>query len=155
MRELYAGARDVVRRAVEAGVPVYAGTDAGGGIRHGRIADEVAALHAAGVPDALGAASWRARAWLGRPGVEPGAPADLIVYRDDPRTDPGVLRAPGAGAAARPPVPPLTTQSDPPRRVVHTKRGRAHGGHAVHIVGGVHGRVAVCTRRRVRRVRDG
>ena len=52
----------------EAGVPVYAGTDAGGGIRHGRIADEVAALHAAGVPDALGAASWRARAWLGRPG---------------------------------------------------------------------------------------
>jgi imidazolonepropionase-like amidohydrolase len=94
MRELYAGARDVVRRAVEAGVPVYAGTDAGGGIRHGRIADEVAALHAAGVRDALGAASWRARSWLGRPGVAPGAPADLIVYRDDPRSDPGVLRHP-------------------------------------------------------------
>ncbi len=94
MRELYAGARDVVRRAVEAGVGVYAGTDAGGGIRHGRIADEVAALHAAGVPDALGAASWRARAWLGRPGVAPGAPADLIAYRDDPRADPGALRHP-------------------------------------------------------------
>jgi imidazolonepropionase-like amidohydrolase len=94
MRELYAGARDVVRCAAEAGVPVYAGTDAGGGIRHGRIADEVAALHAAGVPDALGAASWRARSWLGRPGVAPGAPADLIVYRDDPRSDPGVLRHP-------------------------------------------------------------
>jgi imidazolonepropionase-like amidohydrolase len=94
MRELHAGARDVVRRAVEAGVPVYAGTDAGGGIRHGRIADEVAALHAAGVPDALGAASWRARAWLGRPAVELGAPADLVVYRDDPRTDPTVLRHP-------------------------------------------------------------
>src|SRR5512133_3479301 len=69
LRELYAGARGVVRRAAEAGVPVYAGTDAGGGIRHGRIADEVAGLHAAGVPDALGAASWRARSWLGRPGV--------------------------------------------------------------------------------------
>ena len=94
MRELYAGARGVVRRAVEAGVPVYAGTDAGGGIRHGRIADEVAALHAAGVPDALGAASWRARSWLGRPGVAPGAPADLIVYRDDPRSDPAALRHP-------------------------------------------------------------
>ena len=94
MRELYAGARDVVRRAAEAGVPVYAGTDAGGGIRHGRIADEIAALHAAGVPDALGAASWRARAWLGRPAVELGAPADLIVYRDDPRADPAVLRHP-------------------------------------------------------------
>ena len=94
MRALYAGARDVVRRAAEAGVPVYAGTDAGGGIRHGRIADEIAALHAAGVPDALGAASWRARAWLGRPAVEPGAPADLIVYRADPRADPAVLRHP-------------------------------------------------------------
>jgi imidazolonepropionase-like amidohydrolase len=94
MRELHAGARDVVRRAAEAGVPVYAGTDAGGGIRHGRIADEVAALHAAGVPDALGAASWAARAWLGRPAVELGAPADLVVYRDDPRTDPAALRHP-------------------------------------------------------------
>ena len=94
LHELYAGARGVVRRAAEAGVPVYVGTDAGGGIRHGRIADEVAALHAAGVPDALGAASWRARSWLGRPGVAPGAPADLIVYRDDPRSDPGVLRHP-------------------------------------------------------------
>jgi imidazolonepropionase-like amidohydrolase len=94
MRSLYGSARDVVRRAAEAGVAVYAGTDAGGGIRHGRIADEVAALHAAGVPDALGAASWRARAWLGRPGVEVGAPADLLVYRDDPRVDPAALRHP-------------------------------------------------------------
>jgi imidazolonepropionase-like amidohydrolase len=94
MRALHAGARDVVRRAAQAGVAVYAGTDAGGGIAHGRIADEVAALHAAGVPDALGAASWRARAWLGRPAVEPGAPADLVVYRDDPRTDPATLRHP-------------------------------------------------------------
>ncbi len=94
LRALHARARDVVARAAEAGVPVYAGTDAGGGIRHGRIADEVAALHAAGVPDALGAASWAARAWLGRPAVEVGAPADLVAYRDDPRADPAVLRHP-------------------------------------------------------------
>ncbi len=94
MRALHAGARDVVRRAAQAGVAVYAGTDAGGGIRHGRIADEVAALGAAGVPDALGAASWAARAWLGRPDVTVGAPADLVVYRGDPRADPAVLRHP-------------------------------------------------------------
>ncbi len=94
MRELHAGARDVVRRAVEAGVPVFAGTDAGGGIAHGRIVDEVAALHAAGHPDALGAASWAARDWLGRPGLDPGSPADLVVYPSDPRTDPEVLRRP-------------------------------------------------------------
>jgi imidazolonepropionase-like amidohydrolase len=95
MRSLHAGARDVVRRAVEAGVPVYAGTDAGGGIAHGRIVDEIAALHAAGHPDALGAASWAARDWLRRPGLAPGARADLLVYRSDPRrADPAVLRRP-------------------------------------------------------------
>ncbi|MGI5128979.1 amidohydrolase family protein [Pseudonocardia sp. CA-107938] len=94
MLALHAGARDVVRRAVEAGVPVYAGTDAGGGIAHGRIADEVLALHAAGHPDALGAASWSARAWLGKPLLDAGAPADLAVYREDPRRHPEVLHEP-------------------------------------------------------------
>ncbi len=94
MRALHAGMGDVVRKAVEAGVPVYAGTDAGGSIEHGRIADEVAALHAAGHPDALGAASWAAREWLGRPSLSAGHPADLVVYRDDPRADPSVLREP-------------------------------------------------------------
>jgi imidazolonepropionase-like amidohydrolase len=94
MRALHAGARDVVRGAVEAGVPVYAGTDAGGGIAHGRIVDEIVELHAAGHPDALGAASWAARGWLGRPGPGVGAPADLLVYREDPRADPDRLRAP-------------------------------------------------------------
>ena len=29
---------------------------------------------------ALGAASWNARAWLGHPGIENGAPADLVVF---------------------------------------------------------------------------
>ena len=94
MRALHAGAHDVVRRAAEAGVPVYAGTDAGGGIAHGRIADEVRALAAAGHPDPLGAASWDARAWLGRPAPRPGAPADLVVYRSDPRADLRVLDEP-------------------------------------------------------------
>ncbi len=86
MRSLHAGAHDVVRRAVEAGVPVFAGTDAGGGIVHGRIADEIRALHAAGHTDALGAASWNARQWLGRPAPHPGVSADVVVYRTDPRT---------------------------------------------------------------------
>lgn len=95
LRELHAGAPDVVRRAVRAGVAVYAGTDAGGGIAHGRIADEVAALHAAGMSGeaALGAASWAARDWLGRPGLSPGDPADLVVYAEDPRADVRVLRS--------------------------------------------------------------
>jgi imidazolonepropionase-like amidohydrolase len=96
MRELHAGAHGVVGRAVDAGVPIFAGTDAGGGIAHGRIADEVTALHAAGLSaaDALGAASWAARAWLRRPGLHVGGRADLVVYRKDPRTDLSVLRDP-------------------------------------------------------------
>ena len=94
MRELYAGAVGVVRRAVEAGVPVFAGTDAGGGVAHGRLADEIMALAAAGHPDAIGAASWTARQWLGRPGLHPGARADLAVYRTDPRVDMAALREP-------------------------------------------------------------
>jgi imidazolonepropionase-like amidohydrolase len=96
MRALHARAADVVRRAVEAGVPVYAGTDAGGGVAHGRIADEVLALHAAGMSAtaALGAASWEARRWLGRSALEPGSRADLVVYRTDPRLDLTALREP-------------------------------------------------------------
>jgi len=96
MRELHRGARETVRRAHEAGVPIYAGSDAGGGIAHGRIVDEVVALHAAGLSaaEALGAASWQAREWLGRPGLRVGARADLAVYRTDPRTDLDVLREP-------------------------------------------------------------
>jgi imidazolonepropionase-like amidohydrolase len=96
MRQLYRTADHVVRRAVEAGVAVYAGTDAGGGIAHGRIADEIAALSRAGMSPAaaLGAASWAARDWLGRPGLSPGERADLVVFPTDPRVDLGVLAAP-------------------------------------------------------------
>lgn len=96
MRDLHRRVRDTVAAAHAAGVPIYTGTDAGGSIRHGRIADEIDALAGAGLtPDeALGAASWRAREWLGRPGIEPGAPADFVVYDADPRTGPEVLAAP-------------------------------------------------------------
>jgi imidazolonepropionase-like amidohydrolase len=96
MRRLYARSGAVVRAAYEAGVPVFAGTDAGGGIAHGVIADEVRALHAAGLPveAALAAASWAARSWLGLPCIEEGAPADLVVYDADPRADLDVLRRP-------------------------------------------------------------
>jgi imidazolonepropionase-like amidohydrolase len=96
MRRLYAQSGAVVRAAFEAGVPVFAGTDAGGGIAHGVIADEVRALHAAGLPAeaALAAASWGARDWLGLPCIEEGAPADLVVYDADPRTELDVLARP-------------------------------------------------------------
>ncbi len=96
MRDLHARVGDTIGAAHDAGIPIYAGTDAGGSIRHGRLADEVAALSAAGLGPtaALGAACWDARPWLGHPGLDAGAPADLVVYEQDPRTGPEVLATP-------------------------------------------------------------
>lgn len=96
MRDLHARVRRTVANAHDAGVPIFAGTDAGGSIRHGRIADEIAALSGAGLSnhDALGAASWNARTWLGRPGIAAGAPADFVVYQEDPRINPAALTEP-------------------------------------------------------------
>jgi imidazolonepropionase-like amidohydrolase len=82
--------------AYEAGVPVYAGTDAGGSLAHGRLAEEVRELHTTGMSRAaaLSAATWAARAWLGRPGLEEAASADLVVYGEDPRLTLDVLAHP-------------------------------------------------------------
>ena len=51
------------------------------------VADEIRELHALGLPveEALAAGSWAARAWLGEPAIEDGAPADLVLYAADPR----------------------------------------------------------------------
>ncbi|MER7186865.1 amidohydrolase family protein [Streptomyces hyaluromycini] len=96
MRRLHERRYDTVRGAYDAGIPVYVGTDAGGSLAHGLVAGEVAELVTAGIPplDALAATSWAARAWLGRPGLEEGAPADLVVYESDPRADVRVLASP-------------------------------------------------------------
>jgi imidazolonepropionase-like amidohydrolase len=96
MRDLYRRCYSRVAAAYEAGVPVYAGTDAGSTIAHGRIGDEITALRGIGMSptDALGAACWNAREWLGRPGLADGAPADLVCYADDPRGGAEVLHHP-------------------------------------------------------------
>ncbi len=93
-------------RRYEAGVPIYAGTDAGGVLPHGLIGREVLALHEqVGMPpvDALAAASWRgpglarpARSGGGRVG-RPGASTTT-----DPRTDLRALAAPARRRPARP-----------------------------------------------------
>ncbi|MFD7546466.1 amidohydrolase family protein [Streptomyces sp. NPDC059578] len=96
MRRLHARRYDTVRAAYDAGVPVFVGTDAGGSLAHGLVAAEVAELVRAGIPpvEALSATTWRARAWLGRPGLTEGAPADLVVYEGDPRADVRMLAVP-------------------------------------------------------------
>lgn len=96
LRSLYAGRLDVFGRAYDAGVPIYAGTDAGGYLPHGLVGQEIEALSTVSSAEyALGAGSWRARRWLGRPAeLTEGAPADLLVLDGDPRTDLTVLRRP-------------------------------------------------------------
>ncbi|GAA4345161.1 amidohydrolase family protein [Angustibacter luteus] len=98
MRDLHSRRYDTVRSAFEEGVRVYCGTDAGGSLPHGLVAQEVAELHAAGLPrlDALAAATWAARDWLGREGLVEGASADLVVYPADPREELAVLGQPSA-----------------------------------------------------------
>jgi imidazolonepropionase-like amidohydrolase len=97
MRALRAGFPTVVEAAYQAGVPIYVGSDAGGGVDHGLAAREMLLLHQrAGMTptDVLAAGSWAARAWLGLPGLVHGGLADLVGYAEDPRKDLTVLLRP-------------------------------------------------------------
>lgn len=83
---------ELVRDAVSAGVRVLAGTD----LPPGSLTEEIRWLVDAGLPapDALGAGSWTAREWLGLPGIEDEAPADLLIFETDPREDLNLLDDP-------------------------------------------------------------
>jgi imidazolonepropionase-like amidohydrolase len=97
MSDLFARRRATLMAAYEAGVPLFAGSDGGGITRHGNLAGEVIALSDLGLTpfDALGAASWRARTWLGFDAdLSEGASADFVVYPSDPLADLSVLRTP-------------------------------------------------------------
>jgi imidazolonepropionase-like amidohydrolase len=95
--DLFDRRRATIMAAYDAGVPLYAGSDGGGVSRHGNLPGEVVAMAALGMPAdyALGAASWRAREWLGwNPTLDEGSPADLVVYDRDPSDDLTVLHTP-------------------------------------------------------------
>jgi imidazolonepropionase-like amidohydrolase len=96
LRDLHARRYETVAAAHEAGLPIYLGTDAGGSLPHGLVAQEAAELVQAGMSttEVLTAATWGARSWLGRPGLDEGASADLVVYPGDPREDVAILAAP-------------------------------------------------------------
>lgn len=98
MQEMYDRREAQIRAFWEAGIQLLPGSDAGGAIEHGRLPEELALWQRAGIPSAetVAFASWRARAFLGRPSLEESAPADLVVYRDDPRVDVAVLWQPAA-----------------------------------------------------------
>ena len=96
MRSLWERRAERVLEAFEAGVTIYAGTDAGSVIAHGRIVEEIQALHGAGLPAAaaLDAGAWAARDWLGADGITDGASADVVVCAADPRRNLATLQDP-------------------------------------------------------------
>lgn len=98
MLDLHARRYATIGAAYEAGIPVYVGTDAGGSLAHGLVAQEAAELVTAGLPVSavLSAATWGARSWLRRPGLEEGEDADLVVLEADPREEIGALSHPRA-----------------------------------------------------------
>ena len=96
LQDLHARRYETIAAAHDAGLPIYLGTDAGGSLSHGLVAQEAVELVRAGLStiEALTAATWGARSWLRRPGLDEGASADLVVYQADPREDIAVLAAP-------------------------------------------------------------
>jgi imidazolonepropionase-like amidohydrolase len=96
-----------VQLALDAGVPVIAGTDAGSpGMPHPSLAAELACLRDCGLApvEVLRSATSRAADALGVEAgrVAVGAPADLVLVDGDPLTDPTVAAAPwGVVRAAR------------------------------------------------------
>jgi imidazolonepropionase-like amidohydrolase len=87
--------RETLPLAAELGVTLLAGTDEE---PHGSVAEEVAAMVRYGVPRpvAVAAATTAARRFLGLPGLEAGAPADLVTFDRDPHVDVAALRKPAA-----------------------------------------------------------
>jgi imidazolonepropionase-like amidohydrolase len=75
------------------GVPVLAGTDTAG-----TVVREVALLaeHGLAPAAALAAATTTGYRFLAEPFDQPGRPATLVTYQDDPREDLEVLSAPSA-----------------------------------------------------------
>jgi imidazolonepropionase-like amidohydrolase len=80
----------LLARAEALGVSILAGTDI---LPGGSVGIEVAELmrHGLSPVAALAAATTTPRRFLGLPGVDDGAPADLVVYAHDPRDDPDEL----------------------------------------------------------------
>ena len=91
LREAVERIEPLVVRARRLGVALLAGTD---GLEP--VTREVARLQQAGLEpaDALATASSGARETLGEPGLEDGAPADLVWFANDPRESPELLERP-------------------------------------------------------------
>lgn len=98
MRDLHSRRFETVHMLHEMGVFLPVGTDAGGVIEHGRIAEEMALMIEAQIPvaDVIAAATWRGRELLNVPGFDEGHPADFVIYDADPHANSAELSRPRA-----------------------------------------------------------
>lgn len=98
MAQLYARHEDTLQRFLDAGIQLLPGTDAGGYQAHGHLAKELGLWTSMGLnaEEIIDLATWKAREYLGVPGLSDGADADLVVFDRDPREDITVLENPTA-----------------------------------------------------------
>lgn len=96
MMRMYEGRREHFAMLRDAGVTLVMGTDSGGYQEHGTIGAELALWSQLGVPvsEIIDTATWRTRRALGLPSLFEGAPADLLIYGEDPRGDASLIASP-------------------------------------------------------------
>lgn len=96
MQAMYDNRLDHAQMLMESGVHLLPGTDSGGYQEHGRIERELALWQRAGMPvdKILDHVTWMARDALSLPSLAEGAPADFVVYHEDPRASLAVLASP-------------------------------------------------------------
>lgn len=87
MQAMYDNRVEHAEMLMDSGVHLLPGTDSGGYQDHGCIERELSAWQRAGMPveRILDHATWMARDVLGLDSLSEGAPADFVVYAEDPR----------------------------------------------------------------------
>ncbi|WP_054952082.1 amidohydrolase family protein [Flaviflexus massiliensis] len=98
MRDMYENRREHQAAMADAGVSFLMGSDAGSTLGFGTLPSELLTCIDAGIPAStvIAAASWEGRQKLGFDALSEGGAADLVVYDDDPRSNPQVLLNPVA-----------------------------------------------------------
>lgn len=98
MQAMYDQRLEHAQMLLASGVPLLTGTDAGGYQAHGCLAQELALWERAGMSpaDIVDYATWRSRDALDAPSLHEGAPADFVVYDEDPRLSLAALKTPAA-----------------------------------------------------------
>lgn len=102
MQGMYDGRREWFGMLLESGVQILPGSDAGGYQRHGALVEELQTWVRWGMApaQALDAATWQARDFLGLESLSPGAPSDAVVFGGNPGEDAQVWGNPVAVLAA-------------------------------------------------------